>query len=192
MMAIYDKELAKLDRENLAKLVAQRTNELVRANRQLSQQINERRRAEEMLREQKETLENKNIALKELTEQIEIEKREMQRKINANVNTFLLPLVEKLKLRMTLADGEYLQLLEQNLKELTSGYGGRLHEFDPHLTRREIDICNMVKHGLTSKEIAKMLAISEQTVAKHRQNIRKKLKIDKKQTNLATYIQKIG
>jgi DNA-binding CsgD family transcriptional regulator len=52
-----------------------------------------------------------------------------------------------------------------------------------------LQICSMVKRGLSSKEIASFLNISLFTVGRHRHNIRKKLKITKKTVNLNTFMQ---
>jgi len=46
-----------------------------------------------------------------------------------------------------------------------------------HLSRREIDIIQLIKQGLSSKEIALKLDISLKTVEVHRYNILKKLKL---------------
>jgi DNA-binding NarL/FixJ family response regulator len=46
-----------------------------------------------------------------------------------------------------------------------------------NLSRREIDIVNLIKEGLSSKEIASRLDISLKTVEVHRYNILKKLKL---------------
>jgi DNA-binding NarL/FixJ family response regulator len=46
-----------------------------------------------------------------------------------------------------------------------------------HLSRREIDIIQLIKQGLSSKEIALRLDISLKTVEVHRYNILKKLKL---------------
>lgn len=45
------------------------------------------------------------------------------------------------------------------------------------LSRRELDIVNLIKEGLSSKEIAQKLDISLKTVEVHRYNILKKLKL---------------
>lgn len=45
------------------------------------------------------------------------------------------------------------------------------------LSKREIDVVNLIKEGLSSKEIALQLAISLKTVEVHRYNILKKLKL---------------
>jgi DNA-binding CsgD family transcriptional regulator len=49
----------------------------------------------------------------------------------------------------------------------------------------------MVKQGLTSKEIARVLNISVHTVGRHRHSIRKKINITNKDRNLNTYLQSI-
>ena len=59
------------------------------------------------------------------------------------------------------------------------------------LTQREIEICNMIKSGLTSKEIARVLNVSYRTVETHRNNIRNKLEITKKGINLITYLKSL-
>ncbi len=46
-----------------------------------------------------------------------------------------------------------------------------------NLSRREIDIIQLIKQGLSSKEIALKLDISLKTVEVHRYNILKKLKL---------------
>ncbi len=46
-----------------------------------------------------------------------------------------------------------------------------------NLSRRELDIIQLIKQGLSSKEIALQLDISLKTVEVHRYNILKKLKL---------------
>ncbi|MCX6356103.1 MAG: helix-turn-helix transcriptional regulator [Candidatus Aureabacteria bacterium] len=59
------------------------------------------------------------------------------------------------------------------------------------LTPREIEICNMIKGGLSGKEIAELLRISFKTVERHRNDIRRKFKIVGKKVNLITFLQNI-
>jgi len=60
------------------------------------------------------------------------------------------------------------------------------------LTPREIEICNLVKDGLTCKDIAGVYDISEQTVIKHRKKIRKKLGIGGQKINLISYLKSMS
>jgi DNA-binding NarL/FixJ family response regulator len=55
------------------------------------------------------------------------------------------------------------------------------------LTDREIQIINLIKEGLSSKEIASHLTISLKTVEVHRHNVLKKLKL-KNSASLVNFI----
>jgi len=139
----------------------------------ISTDITERVKSKEELQKQKESLEQKNIALGEVLGQIEIEKRQMEDNIIANAENLLLPTIQKLGLAKE--SRQYAQMLQKNLEELTSSFGSRLTDKKNRLTSKEIEICNMIKNGLASKEIARLLNTSLLTVEKHRNNIRSKL-----------------
>jgi DNA-binding CsgD family transcriptional regulator len=182
----HDDEELKKHRDHLKTLVAERTLELAKVNEELLIEIGERKQAEETLQEQKKALEQKNIALNEVLGQIEIEKKQTKDNVIANAETLLLPIIHKL--RLTGESRKYVQLLRKNLQELTSSFGTKLTEKRAKLTSREIEICNMIKNGLTSKEIASLLNISLRTAEKHRINIRNKLGIVNKDINLASFL----
>jgi DNA-binding CsgD family transcriptional regulator len=59
------------------------------------------------------------------------------------------------------------------------------------LTLKEIDLCRMIKGGLTSKEVAQALGVSVQTVEKQRKGIRRKLGITNKAVDLGTFLNKL-
>ena len=139
------------------------------------------------LKEHKKLLENKNIALMEVISHIEIEKDKLKENIFANIDNLLLPIITKI--RVNGYSPEYTDLLEQNLKELTSSFGLKISDKNSRLTPREIEIANMIKTGLTSKEISSLLRLSIQTVEKHRVNIRNKLTITNTKTNLTSFLQ---
>ena len=160
--------------------------------------VTERKKAEEALRENEKMLseknvmlQEKNIALREVMDQLEAEKDRLGKQINTNVDRLLLPLVTKLRSKGSSLDKTYIDLLEENLKELASQFGGKLSDKMLRLTQKEIEMCNMIKQGLTSKEIAKLLDISHRTVETHRNNIRKKLGIGKQEVNLVTYLKNL-
>ncbi len=70
-------------------------------------------------------------------------------------------------------------------------HGSRLHSAYAQLTPREVVVSNMVRDGLTSKQIGNFIGLSEATVRKHRRNIRKKLGIASKPVNLSSYLKTI-
>ena len=138
------------------------------------------------LEEQRISLEQKNMALKEMLEQIQIEKVRIGEYVERNINDTIMPQLDKLKLRKT--SRAHLDLLGNMLKNLTSSFGKRITGPEYKLSPREIEVCSMVKEGLTNKEICRLLSISCQTVEKHRKNIRRKLKISNKGINFQTYL----
>lgn len=149
----------------------------------------ERMRAEEALVKQKETIEQKNIALKEVLEQIELEKQKIKEDVAANAEEVLLPALDKL--RVNGASRKHVQVIKENLKEMTSSFGRKISEKRFKLTPREIEICNLIKEGLSTKDIANMQNISIPTIETHRTRIRKKLGITNKKYNLTSYLRDI-
>lgn len=180
----------------LETLVHERTAELVESTEALKTEINERKKAEEALklseselRQQKLALEQKNIALGEIIGQIEEEKNKIKDEVITNVNELLIPTLKKVKMKG--ASKKYIDLLQRYLEKLTSSFGRKLTKTSFNLTPKEVEICNMVEGGLTSKEISDLLNVSYQTIQKHRKNIRKKLRIANKDINLISFLQKL-
>ncbi len=147
--------------------------------------------SEKDLRAQKAILERKNIALREILDQIEIEKKEIKDAVIANLDTLLFPILQKLKSEGPQSHSKYIHLLERSLEGLASSFGRKISQTSLKLTPREIDICNMIKNGLSSKEIAGLLYLSLKTISLHRQNIRRKCKIRNQKINLATFLQSL-
>lgn len=56
------------------------------------------------------------------------------------------------------------------------------------MTPQEIQVASLVKDGRTSKDIAKILDVSEATINFHRKNLRDKLGLKGKQANLRSYL----
>ena len=77
------------------------------------------------------------------------------------------------------------------LKDLTLSFGASVSQKRFKLSPREIEIANLIKNGIGSKEIAAMLNVSFKTVETHRNKIRKKLDILNKDINLTTYLQAV-
>lgn len=144
---------------------------------------------ESELKAQSTHLEEANIALKVVLKQVEEKRKEDNENILAHVKQSVIPYVERLK-------GQPLQhrqqvllgILEANLNDVTSPLISRLSSSMLNLTPMEIRIAQLVKEGLTNKEIAELLTISLNTVSSHRYRIRTKLGLKKKGTNLRSYL----
>ncbi|MBN1913202.1 MAG: PAS domain S-box protein [Candidatus Omnitrophica bacterium] len=138
----------------------------------------------------KRLLTEKNIAFRVAIEEIEIEKNRLKDEIMTNVSEIVLPILKRIRLKEKAAR-KHLDLLEKNLRTLTSSFGRKLIDRQLRLTPKEVAICNMVKSGLATKEISGILNISTQTIDKHRKNIRKKLGLSKKDINLTSFLQNL-
>jgi DNA-binding CsgD family transcriptional regulator len=187
-----EEELKKY-REHLEEMVEGRTAEIKAANERLQREITEHKNTEKALIEsesklqkQKSALEQKNIALGEVIAQIEVEKRRIKDDIETNINIVVSPILEKLKIEK--ASAKYVNLLQYHLERLTFSFGNKITKKSLKLTPREIEVCNMVKGGLTSKDISNLLNISYRTIEKHRRNIRYKLGISNKRINLTSFL----
>jgi PAS domain S-box-containing protein len=160
--------------------------------------ITDRKKMEETLKHSREklkdqylALEQKNIALTELIEQIQVEKKKVEENVTTNISEILIPIIKKLQINVNGEAKIQLQLLESSLTKIITTFGTQITDKKLKLTSREIELCNMIKNGLSSKEIGKILNISNRTIEKHRFNIRKKLGIIESKVNLVTYIKNI-
>ena len=135
-------------------------------------------------------LENKNIALREIISQIEMEKKAIQDQIRLNIDLTVLPLLNRIEVMDAPPEvrNNYLKVARQNLSNITSSFTQSLTRDSVKLSPRELEISNLIKNGLSNKEIAALLRIALPTVERHRHNIRKKLNIDNKKMNLATML----
>jgi len=149
------------------------------------------RSSEEALRKKNEELEKKNTALIEVLEQIEHQKNQIKNDVITNIDELLFPILEQMGMRDAKSNREDIDLLRRSLNNLTTSFGRKITHKRLRLSPREIQISNMVKQGLTSKEIANMLNISVHTVGRHRHSIRKKINITHKDRNLNTYLQSL-
>lgn len=143
------------------------------------------------LRERRAALYRKNIALREVLDQLERDKRAAARRLRAAVDGILLPLVARLRRSSLSADARerYLSLLESHLSELAASSGERgVAGLAPRLSPREVEVADLVRSGTGTKEIADMLGVSEATVERHRHNIRRKLGISDPSVNLASFL----
>ncbi len=151
----------------------------------------ERIRAEGQLKTEQLALQNKNIALREVLAKIQEEKKEIGDTIIANVEKILMPIIYELENQIPTEYQAFLGLLKSSLEEITSPFIDKISRDMISLTPAEIQICNMIKSGLMTKEISRIRHISPATVSRHRERIRKKLGISNKSVNLTTYLRTI-
>ena len=151
------------------------------------------RKSQEELTEQKQSLEEANIAMKVLLKQREGDKAELEKKVLNNVKDLVLPYVEKLKnSRLKAKDRTLVEIVDTHLKDIISPLLQRFVNAKILLTPQEMQVASLVKDGKTSKEIADVLNVSETTVNFHRKNLRVKFGLTNQRTNLRSYLLSIS
>ena len=155
--------------------------------------ITEQRRAEGQLESQRRDLEEANAALRVLLRQSDRDRMDMEEKVLANINRLVLPHIEHLQgkiadpsVRSTLKD------ITHDLTHITSSFSKELTFQHAGLTPTELRVADLIRHGKRSKEIGEQLSISSKAVDFHRANIRRKLGLTGKRTNLLAYLQSIS
>jgi PAS domain S-box-containing protein len=158
--------------------------------------ITERKQAEEALKKREaelriktRSLEEVNTALRILLKKKDEVKLEIEENVLNNVKELVIPYLEKLKKqRLDEVYNVYLNILESNLNDIISPFSQKLSSKYINLTPTEIRVANLIKYGNNTKEIAELLFLSKTTIEFHRRNIRKKLGIKDKKTNLRTHL----
>ena len=138
---------------------------------------------------ERKALQESNLAIRTVISRIEDEKQEIYRNMKNNVDKVIMPLLNALMMQLGPSQIKYIEVLKAGLDDITSPFISRLSSSYHSLTPTEVAICNMVRDGHRTKEIASIRGVSIATVNRHRENIRKKLKITNSDVNLTTYLQ---
>ena len=147
---------------------------------------------ERQLESQTHDLEEANIALKVLLKYREKDKTELEEKVVVNFKELILPYIEKLKLTdLESRQKMYLEIVENNLKEIISPFMRNLSSKYQALTPMELQVAGLVKEGKTTKDIAELLNKSYRAIEFHRNNLRKKIGLTHQKANLRSYLQSL-
>ena len=147
------------------------------------------KKSQEDLIEQKQSLEEANIALKVLLKQREADKLELEKKLLSNIKDLVMPYVEKLRnAPLKPKDKILVEIVEAHLNDVTTPLLQRFSNAKILLTPQETQVATLVKDGKTSKEIADILNVTEATVNFHRKNLRVKFGLTNQRTNLRSYL----
>jgi DNA-binding CsgD family transcriptional regulator/putative methionine-R-sulfoxide reductase with GAF domain len=134
-------------------------------------------------------LEEVNTALRVLLKRRDEDKLEFEEKVLFNIKEFVQPYLEKFtKSGLNEKQQSYLNILESHIHDIISPFQRKLTSKYLNLTASEMQVANLVMDGKRTKEIALLLNLSEKTIEVHRKNIREKLGIKNKKTNLRTHL----
>ena len=191
-------DLKRLERENAALLlevqeardileqrVTERTAELSATIEALEEEIRQHEITSNKLASKTAALQEMNIALQVLLKRRDEEKAQYDLELKGKIEKMIRPYLDKLK-ESKLRDEQknILTLIEQNLKAVGSPFLYNPLLLFSNLTAKEIQVANLIKQGMTSKEIAVLLEISTRTVETHRYQIRRKLGLQDQKKNL--------
>lgn len=147
------------------------------------------RQSHEALQEKHQAMEEMNIALKVLLEKRDQDRREMEETFLKNLRQFVLPYVNKLKgSPLSAKDKVILGVIEDHLNDIVSPLMKSFSNAGIILTPQEMQVASLIKDGHTTKEIAEIMVISEATVSFHRKNLRTKLGLRSRKTNLRAFL----
>lgn len=142
-----------------------------------------------LLTVERKALQETNTAIRTVLSRIEEEKQEIYSNISANVEKVLMPILHALAMELPQQQKKYIEMLKSSLEDIMSPFIRNLSHSCHSLTPAEISICNMIRNGMHTKEIAQIRGVTNVTINRHRENIRRKLKITNAKVNLATYLQ---
>ena len=154
----------------------------------LEQQVKERTAD---LEAANEALQHKTIALKEVVNTVQAEKKEAIQTIATQIDQTVIPLLQRLREASTAAGKPIVENVEESLRRIVKSEVEPLTQLAGSLTPTELRMCRLIRREMTSKEIAQAEGISPETVETHRRNIRRKLKIANEQVNLTVYLQSL-
>lgn len=151
--------------------------------------ITMRKQVDMALKQKAAELEDMNTALKVLLKKREQDKDDIEEKIFANYQLVLTPVIHDLEKTLTLEkQQDMMTILKTDLHNILSPFSRKLSDKMINLTPREIHVANLIKSGKSNKEMAQILNCSFNTIARHRDNIRKKTGLKNKKTNLRSFL----
>lgn len=158
--------------------------------------ITKRKQAEEELQKAYKQLEIKtvnleeaNVALKILLKKNDDDNNEIEEKVLLNIKGLVIPYLDIIrKSGLNDRQNEYIDALEVQLKDIISPFSHTLSSKYSRLTRKEIQVANLVREGKPTKNISEIMSSSTRTIESHRKSIRKKLGLQNAKTNLRTHL----
>jgi len=158
--------------------------------------ISPRKNAEELLqktadelRNERELLAEKNIALKQILGHIESERESYKQQICENIEYAIKPVLLDIRDKLGKSNKKEVDLLLGKVYSILTKDIDVFRDRFSRLTPREIEICELLRKNMSSKQISSKLNLAVVTIHKHREQIRKKLGLTGKDINLITFLQ---
>jgi PAS domain S-box-containing protein len=169
---------------------------VIRVSRDITERVRHEQellRKDQELSQRAEQVERLNAALRVLLEHREQEARQKDINMRATLDKLVFPYLEGIKSTpLEASQRGFLEIIEANLREISSDLARELATWHEKLTPTEIQVADMVMAGKRSKEIAALLRISDSAVAFHRANVRRKLGLKNRSANLVSFLRSIS
>jgi PAS domain S-box-containing protein len=147
--------------------------------------LSENKILKERLRNEKSNRREMYVTLRNLMKAFEKEKSGIEKTISYKLEKIILPSLEKIRREPSdEVRNTYVKVLREELIGLTRGFTHQLDGRFLALTRTEMKICQLIKAGFSSKEIAIKMNLAYDTIQTHRKNIRRKLGLRGRKINL--------
>jgi len=184
---LADQELRKA-KDELEKQVKRRTEKLRSAVEELEREHRETLLRETELEDLSQELLEMNKAITVLARNVKREKTSAEREVSLLISSKILPLVKDLRECRNLEERRSeLDVIYAYLNEIGVGMA-RESSRQIRLTVTEMKVASLINKGFTSPQIANKLNVSLETIKTHRKRIRKKLKVQNTDVNLASYL----
>ena len=158
--------------------------------------IEERKELERELRSQATILEEKsnetievNTALRILLAQREKDRLALHDQVLTNMRLLIVPYLERVYEECPQpSTRRHIEMARRNFEDITSSFARTLGSEYRTLTANEIRVADLIRSGMTSKEISSILSISSRTAEYYRGAIRRKLGLKDRSTNLYAHL----
>jgi len=162
--------------------------------------LSERQRLEDELKHKNKTLEESareleemNTALRILLDQRGKDRLILEDQVLTNMRLLIAPYLARIRSEAGKpAVEKYLAAIERNFEDITSAFSRTLSSEYRVPTGNEIRVADLIRDGLTSKDIAAMLHISPRTADYYRASIRRKLGPSLGKNNLRAYLARLS
>ena len=182
--------------ETSAQQIKAKAADLRQVNLRLQKEIDARKRTQIALEQKTEEikthlleLEEANAALKVLIKKVKNERHELEEKVVCNLDDLIRPHLAAIAAgKLAPRQRVLLDVIRKNIDDIASPLSRRLLIDGRHLTPIEMRVANLIRQGKTTKEIAALMGVATSTIDFHRLNIRRRLNLTNKKTNLQSYL----
>jgi PAS domain S-box-containing protein len=155
----------------------------------IAQDVTEQNMAVQELEQRKKEVEDANIALKVMLDQHTRTKESIEMQISTKLQELVNPYLDLLRQSgINEKQAETVKIITAHIDSITHQFSPKARKIMLKLSPRETMIADLVRQGKTSKDIAEIFHISLRTVETYRNNLRKKLGINKKKISLRTFL----